>query len=878
MLPIELADRFEETTSSKSRTSLLDGANSLEGFNEKIFSRVVQLAGVDPSRAKLLAKDWKILLTKGDCPAYAYRLRAIYERLDGKWHSSAKSFKMAAKLADNPSFETGAIDSLARAGDIDGAVRLGRSLSRKLSQRGDSLGAARACLNLGNAYLWADNHKKAADAYAAAVEYYGPDSRHYEAAIAKLGQSTTSLMAAPAARAFEMADQAQVLFRDLGMDHYADLCAINKANALVRMGRADEAVRILTDVREHLEFESVDRARLEEFLADAYLELRLTRDSLRAYELAQSLPGIRASNLNRANCILGQAESLLLDQQYPSALKAARRAKAAYSRAGNRPYAVWAQVLESRAKTQMGRTRGVLSFLNLAAEFFNSAGMSRFEAEVLLDAVPLMKSKREIDSALATADRIVKSGGYLALEWRAHALRASITQPQAALASYRRMMDSILKHQIVLTSLTAKTSFLADKQDAVKRCLSLMISSAEGVAEAVSSISALRSATLIDEIRLAGTASHRPHGPALDRLRAELDEATNIEIKGGPLRQVLTAKPKKASVAEALIETFGFEKISSAGQTAKQTASDCSIFAFLEKGSAWLQNNEAILMEASRDEVAHSLRWIQFDLFSPLSGLTSDLSTLNSELKALGCSLKVDMLQEKDGVVRICPEDVAFQVPWPLLRDDVEPLLLFRPGLGADPHAVKLPPNPKVAIWHHRRPELPYIKKEVDAIRRKFPQAVMCETSTDVLNSAKQGPFDVIHVAAHGIYCQENPMFSSIELSDGHLLACDIARSGIRTILATLSSCDSSTIGSVGGFEPHGLSRAFLTCGAEIVVGALWPLDDKIAHLSFGEFYRGLSRGRSVYEAVKSARKVAKNTESHPMYWGPLVMIGGYKE
>lgn len=878
MMPSELAERFEEAQSSKSRISLLGQVPCPDGFNERIFSRVVQLAGVDPGRAKLIAKDWRVLLQKGDSPAYAYRLRAIYERLEGKWQASAKSFKTAAKLSGNPSFETGAIDSLARAGDIEGAVRLGRRLAKKLSSLGDALGAARACLNLGNAYLWADDHKKAAESYAAAVNYYGPDSRHYEAAIAKLGQSTTSLMAAPAAIAYEMASQAHLLFADLGMRHYADLCTINKANSLVRMGRADEAVRLLSDVRENLENDSVDRARLEEFLADAFLELRLTRDAQRNYEFALSLPGIRASNLNRANCILGQAESLLLEQQYAGALAAAHRAKLAYSRAGNRPYSVWAQVLENRAKLALGRTRGVLPFLRLAAEFFRSTEMNRFEAEVLLDSVPLLKSRQEIEEVLNEAEKIIKSGGYLALEWRVHALRAQNRSESEALNSYRRMMDSILKHQLALTSLTAKTSFLADKQDAVRKCLSLMIATAQGAAEAANTISVLRSATLIDEIRMAGTSTHRPHGPALDRLRVELEAATNQEIKGGPLRQVFSAKPRKSTVAEALIETFGFEKIPSAPAAAGSQSADCSIFAFLDKGAMWLQNNEVVRLDVDRDEIARALRWIQFDLFSPLSGLNSDVENLSSELAALGSSLKVDMLQSSEGVVRICPEDAAFQVPWPLLREDVEPLLVFRPGLGADPHKLKLPANPKVAIWHHRRPELPYIKKEVDAIRRKFPQAVLCETSEEVLNSAAHGPFDVIHVAAHGVYCQDNPMFSSIELADGHLLACDIAKSGIRTSLATLSSCDSSTIGSVGGFEPHGLSRAFLTCGAEIVVGSLWPLDDKIAHLSFGEFYRCLSRGRSVYESVKSARKSAKNADSHPMYWGPLVMIGGYKE
>jgi CHAT domain-containing protein len=157
-----------------------------------------------------------------------------------------------------------------------------------------------------------------------------------------------------------------------------------------------------------------------------------------------------------------------------------------------------------------------------------------------------------------------------------------------------------------------------------------------------------------------------------------------------------------------------------------------------------------------------------------------------------------------------------------------------------------------------------------------FPDARIYSTAEEILRSADQEPFDLIHVAAHGRYDHENPMFSSIQLQDGHLLACDIARSSFQTRIATLASCDSASMGQPSGWEPQGLARAFLARKSEVVIGSLWPLNDQVAEFGFAAFYHRLKGGRSVHRSLYEARMEMKQEFIHPAFWGSLVMFGGY--
>jgi hypothetical protein len=261
---------------------------------------------------------------------------------------------------------------------------------------------------------------------------------------------------------------------------------------------------------------------------------------------------------------------------------------------------------------------------------------------------------------------------------------------------------------------------------------------------------------------------------------------------------------------------------------------------------------------------------------APLSGFDSDQGRLEREISTLRSDLAIDFVESGEELLHVSLEDVAYQIPWSLISTK-EAVLHLRPDGGISPATCVLDSNPKVGIWYFPRPDLPHIDGEVTRIREMFPNAIVYSTVDQVLNAAESDPFDLIHVAAHGRYDHENPMFSSIQLEDGHLLACDIARSSFQTRIVVLASCDSASMGQPTGWEPQGLARAFLARRSEVVIGSLWPLNDQVAEYGFGVFYRKLKEGLSVSQSLANARDDLKERYPHPAFWGSFVMFGGYK-
>ena len=115
------------------RLALVKANKPGPGFSEQFFYRVARLMGENPHSARELAEAWDIVSRYGDDPSFAWRAKGAYDRLRGDWLGSAKAFVKSGSLARNPieqlSFQTGAIDSFARAGKTADAVRLGKTIA-----------------------------------------------------------------------------------------------------------------------------------------------------------------------------------------------------------------------------------------------------------------------------------------------------------------------------------------------------------------------------------------------------------------------------------------------------------------------------------------------------------------------------------------------------------------------------------------------------------------------------------------------------------------------------------------------------------------------------------------------------------------------------
>ena len=110
------------------------------------------------------------------------------------------------------------------------------------------------------------------------------------------------------------------------------------------------------------------------------------------------------------------------------------------------------------------------------------------------------------------------------------------------------------------------------------------------------------------------------------------------------------------------------------------------------------------------------------------------------------------------------------------------------------------------------------------------------------------------HIAAHGTFRADNPLFSSLQLDDGPLTVHDFERLGRAPHRLLLSSCDSAIAAAVGADELLGLVSSLIPLGAARIVASIVPVNDLAAVPLMLALHAALQRGATLPEALLSAR------------------------
>jgi CHAT domain-containing protein len=173
-------------------------------------------------------------------------------------------------------------------------------------------------------------------------------------------------------------------------------------------------------------------------------------------------------------------------------------------------------------------------------------------------------------------------------------------------------------------------------------------------------------------------------------------------------------------------------------------------------------------------------------------------------------------------------------------------------------------------------PLIPAVTQEAKAVARHLPGAEVLndgQATTHALQSASSG-CDVLHLACHGLFRSDNPMFSSLKLHDGWVTAADVMRLDLGGALVTLSACESGRNEVFAGDELIGLTRAFLGVGASTLVVSLWVVQDETTASLMEKYYERLGAGAGAAEALRAAQLEIKDERPHPYYWAPFVLVG----
>lgn len=170
----------------------------------------------------------------------------------------------------------------------------------------------------------------------------------------------------------------------------------------------------------------------------------------------------------------------------------------------------------------------------------------------------------------------------------------------------------------------------------------------------------------------------------------------------------------------------------------------------------------------------------------------------------------------------------------------------------------------------------PNVLDEVRAVAAAIPSAELFlgeEATTSVLQQkGQQSRF--IHIATHGYFRQDDPMFSGIRLGDGIFSLYDLYQLKLPAELITLSGCATGLSVVADGDELLGLVRGLIYAGAQSALLTLWDVQDQSTAQFMTAFYGHLASFADKAAALRQAALDVRKLYPHPYYWAPFVLLG----
>lgn len=354
----------------------------------------------------------------------------------------------------------------------------------------------------------------------------------------------------------------------------------------------------------------------------------------------------------------------------------------------------------------------------------------------------------------------------------------------------------------------------------------------------------------------ADLAALRAQRRRLDEARSDGAPSDALEARAGRLEQ---------SVRRRLLQQRG------SGETAQVLDVGALLTALREDDTVLVELTEldGVLhaLVAGRGRVQHrtvgeaatAAAAVDFALFS----LRQAARGRRAQLEAAGARLERALLGTAlDGVgeerVVVCAPATLQSVPWGLL-----PSLAPRPVTS----------TPSARLWLRARASRPADDRrvmlvgpglgsggaEVPAVAAEDPRAEVLDGEAATV-SAALAALDgaaLAHVAAHGHFRGDSPLFSSLTLADGPLLVHDLQGLERPPHRVVLSACESGVMQPVGDQELLGLAAALLSMGTAGVVSSLAEVDDAATVDVMVALHARLRQGGGLGDAMLAAREAA---------------------
>ena len=196
---------------------------------------------------------------------------------------------------------------------------------------------------------------------------------------------------------------------------------------------------------------------------------------------------------------------------------------------------------------------------------------------------------------------------------------------------------------------------------------------------------------------------------------------------------------------------------------------------------------------------------------------------------ALAGQLLPPIVARGDRPLVVVPTGVLHGVPWGALAPLRGRPVSVSPSLSAWAAAARAVGRDRGAVALIAGPGLRFADEEVAALAGIHDGAVVVRADESSAAGTIElfGGRGLVHLACHGAFRTDNPLFSTLSLADGPLTVYDLERAASMPEVVVLSACSVGTSAAINGGTLLGLSSALGAFGAATVIAPLTPVNDE---------------------------------------------------
>ncbi len=569
--------------------------------------------------------------------------------------------------------------------------------------------------------------------------------------------------------------------------------------------------------------------------------------------------------------LLDQARLELLRGRAAQAEASARAASRLFQRRGAQGWWVQAAILRGEATLARGTTpRAAARLATTLVELPTGSGVVRRDALLVATEAGIVAG--DLDGAAQLLADVSPPGrgapaARLRYDWVATRLALAQDDRRGARRRMRAAADRLARQLDRPASLDARTAFALHARR--------LVATDVGAAVATGSAAQVLGASERWRAATARLPSLVPHpDEVLDDLFARL-RATRVQLRDLPDPRAVDELARQADLLEDAIRRREWEladnersvharrPVTAAEARAHAAATDSDVLVLLSADDRL----RAVTIDATgiglhdvgaADAVAELTRQLLADVAMAGRRLPAGLATvvrrsLDRHLATLAEMLPIPRTRPR---LVITTTRVLRSVPWRLVPGVDDRAVVVTPSLTAwtqEATAIDLgAPGPSVVALSG--PGLARADAEAAAVATAWEgAATSLERATGADLTSALVDSDLVHVAAHGHHHDQNPLFSSVVMSDGPLFAYELQRHGVRAPHVVLSACDIGRAMMRPGDEAVGLTACLLACGARSVVAATAPVSDDAAAQLMTGYHAALAAGLPSSRALQTA-------------------------